>query len=478
LDLNGTNAAVNGLSGSGTIDNTSADPATLSIGNADASSSFAGIVQNSSGSLALVKTGTGTLTLSGANTYSGGTTISNGTLIVNNNNAFGSGVVTLAGGTNQNQGNITVTNTFFAPAGTTTTLDPANGNYTINGNFTGSGTITRSIGVNPPVSLFLGGDNSGFTGTFQDQNSANSVVRFTSNTAGSASARWIFNQAQLLGRTTLPTTTGTIQFGSMSGAGILSPNAGVVNTIEVGALGLNDTFGGTLSDNAGGIIALTKVGAGTLTLSGANNYTGPTIVSNGTLIVSSRKVSSGDFTLVNGTTLGITLATNGVSLNMTSLAMGNNCTNNFTGINSTTVPAISDSGTLTLAGQVVVNVQGTNFAVAQYPLISYTGITGAGGFSVGSLPAGITGNIITNAGTIALNVTQIPATAPTPVPITNNLSGRTLILTWPAGQGWRLVSETNLTSNSWVTVPGYTDGIYTNTIDPTTPRMFYRLIYP
>ena len=481
LDLNGTNAAINGLSGAGTVDNTSTNPATLNIGNANVNATFTGIIQNTGTNLALVKTGTGTLTLSGANTFSGGLTLSNGTLIVNNNAAFGSGIVTLAGGTNQ--GNVTVTNTFFAVTNTTTIFDVQGGNYAINGNITGGGTIMRSAGVTPPLSLYLGGDNSGFTGTFQDQNSANSVVRFTANTAGSASARWIFNQAQLLGRTSLPGVTGTIHFGSMSGTGILSPNASVVNTIEVGALGLNDMFSGTLSETAGGIVALTKVGTGTLTLSGANNYTGPTIVNNGTLIVSSKKVSTGDFTLADGTTLGVNLVNNGVSLSMTSLTMGNNCTNSFTGLNSTTVSAIADSGALTLSGQVVVNAQGTNFVIGQYPLISYSTIAGTGGFSLGSVPTGVTANIITNAGTIVLNVTQVPVTGP--VTITNSFRGGTLTLSWPVGQGWRLVSQTNSLStglnpnpSAWGTVPGYTDGSYSAAIDPAKPTVFYRLVNP
>ena len=486
LDVNGTNATINGFaSGSGIVDNTSADPAILTIGNADASSSFAGVAQNSSGSLALVKTGTGTLTLSGANTYSGGLTLSNGTLVVANNNAFGSGTVTLAGGTNQNQGNVTVANTFFAVANTTTTLDPANGNYTINGNFTGSGTITRSLGVNPPVSFYLGGDNSGFTGTFQDGNSANSVTRFTSTNAGSASARWIFNQAQNNTRTTIEFAgSGTIEFGSISGPGFLSAAiAGTVKTVVVGALGLNDTFSGALTDN-GATLALTKVGAGTLTLSGANNYTGPTIVSNGTLIVSSRKISTGDFTLTDGATLGVTLTTNGASLNMTSLTLGNNCTNTFTGTNSTTVPAINNTGVLTLSGHVVVNAQGGIFAtVGQYPLISSGSISGTGGFVIGSLPTGVTANIITNGSAIVLNVTQVPVTGP--VTITNSFNGSTLTLTWPAGQGWRLVSQTNSLStglnpnpSAWNTVPGYTDGSYSVTADPAKPTVFYRLVNP
>ena len=482
LNINGTNAAINGLSGSGTVDNTSTNSATLNIGNADVSSTFAGTIQNTGTNLALVKIGAGTLTLNGLNnTYSGGTTLSNGTLAFGNGSAFGTGAVTLNGGTLSwyyVSGNVVFTNNLVVNGAAT--FDVVNGNATFNGSLSGSGTLTRSAGVNPPVSLFLGGDNSGFTGTFQDQNSANSVVRFTSTNSGSASARWIFNQAQLLGRTSLPTVTGTIHFGSMSGAGILSPNAAVATTVEVGALGLNDAFSGSLSETAGGTIALTKVGVGTLTMSGANNYTGPTIVSNGTLNVSSAKVSTGDFTLIDGTTLGVNLATNGVSLNMTSLTLGNNCTNSFTGINSTTVPAVANSGALTLSGQVVVNVQGTNFAVAHYPLISYSSITGTGGFAVGSLPAGITANIITNGSAIVLNVTQIPVLGP--VTITNQISGNALTLTWPAGQGWKLQMQTNSLAKglgtNWVYISDGSISSTNITIDTTKPTVFYRLANP
>jgi len=51
------------------------------------------------GSLALSKSGGGTLTLSGANTYSGGTTVTAGTLIAGNNSALGSGTLAMAAGT-------------------------------------------------------------------------------------------------------------------------------------------------------------------------------------------------------------------------------------------------------------------------------------------------------------------------------------------------------------------------------------------
>jgi autotransporter-associated beta strand protein len=61
---------------------------TLSVGNNNLSTTFAGIIQESGG---LTKSGTGTLTLTGANTYSGPTTVTVGTLRVNNSTGSGTG---------------------------------------------------------------------------------------------------------------------------------------------------------------------------------------------------------------------------------------------------------------------------------------------------------------------------------------------------------------------------------------------------
>jgi autotransporter-associated beta strand protein len=77
FDLNGSTETIANLYGSGVVDNTAAGTsAALSLGNG--SCTFSGTLQNSgSGAkLALVKSGTGTLTLGGTNAYTGGTTIS------------------------------------------------------------------------------------------------------------------------------------------------------------------------------------------------------------------------------------------------------------------------------------------------------------------------------------------------------------------------------------------------------------------
>ena len=54
----------------------------FSVGALGLSSIFSGVISNNTGTAALVKVGSGTLTLSGANTYTGGTTINDGTLLV------------------------------------------------------------------------------------------------------------------------------------------------------------------------------------------------------------------------------------------------------------------------------------------------------------------------------------------------------------------------------------------------------------
>ena len=75
---------------------------TYTIGGANANTEFDGAIKDGTvGTVALVKTGSGVLTLTGTNNYSAGTTINGGVLLVNNTygSGTGSGSVTVAGGT-------------------------------------------------------------------------------------------------------------------------------------------------------------------------------------------------------------------------------------------------------------------------------------------------------------------------------------------------------------------------------------------
>ena len=107
----------------------------LSVGSNNLNTTFSGSIQESG---TLIKDGTGTLTLAGANTQNGGTTINAGMLIASNRSgsATGTGKVNVKAGTLGGKGIIS-------------------GAVTVG---TGSGTgafLTPSVGSNQPVTLTL-----------------------------------------------------------------------------------------------------------------------------------------------------------------------------------------------------------------------------------------------------------------------------------------------------------------------------------
>jgi len=115
LDLNNFNETINGLDGTSNtvlgqiVNNGSTLLRTLTVGDGDANGSFAGIIRNNTsgtGTMALTKIGTGTQTLSGANTYTGATNVSAGTLLVNGSTHASSTVTVAPGATLGGDGTI------------------------------------------------------------------------------------------------------------------------------------------------------------------------------------------------------------------------------------------------------------------------------------------------------------------------------------------------------------------------------------
>jgi autotransporter-associated beta strand protein len=149
----------------------------------------------------------------------------------------------------------------------------------ISGSLGGSGTIFKTQGY----SVFLSATNSGFTGTYSNQQS---YSFFSQPYAGSAGATWSITGGAIA--TTLAGNQ-TISLGALSGnGGQLGNNIGSsLATYSIGALGATSAFGGNIVDSVGGggTTAIHLIG-GKLTLAGTNTFSGGTTISNGTLLIS------------------------------------------------------------------------------------------------------------------------------------------------------------------------------------------------
>jgi fibronectin-binding autotransporter adhesin len=251
---------------------------------------ISGLVAGTSG---LVKAGAGRLVLSGANTgLSGGVTLNAGVLSADHDNALGTGALTLSGGTlRSTSGNRILANSVVVTAATSTSIldNTGTGDLILAGAMTGTGSL--SINSTVSRSFWLQGDGSAFGGTvnFTNNNDGTNFRLGGTGVGGNA----LTNGSDWSGTTfVLSGATGNnrgiiwnglagtvVKLGALSGTGRigLSGNAAVW---EIGALNTDTTFSGLIE---GANTGVRKVGAGTLTLSGANNYTGNTTVNAGIL---------------------------------------------------------------------------------------------------------------------------------------------------------------------------------------------------
>ncbi len=262
IDLNGNNITAKNLNAAAGSTVALSNNATLNA-NADTDAVIAGnITDGSTGSGKFVKDGTGTLTLSGNNTFSGGISVNKGTVAIANASNLGAGTVTLAnGGILSMNGSVVANNsfTFSAGQGTITTASGTNSSI---GDIAGAGTLIKSGDGN----LNIAGTNSGFTGG----------LNITGGTLSSSNAL------------TVAALGGT----------------GTWNLVSDGTVNNNgtSTFGGSFEGGS----MLTKKGTGDLVLSGdSSNYSGMTSLENGrTLINGDFGDGSNTLYVRNGATLG------------------------------------------------------------------------------------------------------------------------------------------------------------------------------
>jgi len=263
---------IGSLAGGGTAGvkvTSGASTATLTIAGA-ANTEFAGVLTNDAGTLSLTKTGSGTLNLSGANSYTGATTVNDGVLQISHETGLG----TTAGGVS------------VASAATLDINGVAVGveALTLAGALTGTGTASYAGGITLDTGATVGGDGDlTLSGIIAD----GTLTALTKSGLGTL------------------TLSGTNTY-----TGATAINAGVINAQNNMAFG--DTAGGvTVADGAA--VRLSSditVSVETLDLSGSGISGTGALVGN----AGSSTTWSGAITLSADTTIGIDGAAGTTSL--------------------------------------------------------------------------------------------------------------------------------------------------------------------
>ena len=355
------------------------------------------------GLAALTKSGSSILTINNINTYTGDTSVLGGSLVIGAPGAIASGNVTVATGaalTVQAGGAIPTTANLTANGSVTLNASTTLATLTGAGNLTEAGTLTLTNGGNfsgtlrdgtSPNALNLTGGNLTLSGnnTYSGGTTLSGATLSISsdNNLGNPAGGITFNNAALQITGTTDTTTAR-PITLSSGTGYFNIAAPTNNF----SIAMAITGGGGLG----------KSGPGTLTVSGANNYTGTTAIDAGTLVLAPGGTlgSAANLTLGNGATAG-TLDLSNASATVSGLsALSNTTTPNLIKIGAGQSLAVNGN---VLVGGITGNGSSTMLTVTG-PSVNFN--SSGGNFIVGNQAGGNTPNTA-NATLDLSNVTNV-----------------------------------------------------------------------
>ncbi|HEU5070327.1 MAG TPA: autotransporter-associated beta strand repeat-containing protein [Verrucomicrobiae bacterium] len=267
----------------------------------------------------------------------------------------------------------------------------------------GSGTVNQSGGL---FSAAAGGLNlarfAGSSGTYN----LNGGTLQTFNVASSAGTNAVFN---FNGGTLQAAASNPAFFEGLSRANVRDGGA-VIDTatfnVSLAQPLLTSDIGGDL-----GTGGLTKLGVGVLTLTGSNAYAGPTMVSQGTLLVTpAHRMAAGAVNVASGATFGVTLSTSGAA-QVGALTLGSASVDStivafslLTGTNPAN--AVLECGPVTLNGTNTISVSGL-LNSGTFPVLKYTGALAGSGYlnPVARTPHGYSGTVSNDVATSTIYVT-------------------------------------------------------------------------
>ena len=321
------------------------------LANGDGTASIANVF---SGAGSMEKTGSGTTTLLGTNSYMGGTTLSAGTLVAGSADALGSGTLTAAGSDGVDEvtlrvgetgatSALTLANDIFVSAGKTLILESSNEGNALAGAISGSGALKLSSGtltlsgadtahgntisggvVIDGATLRVnsaGWGNKGNLGTLFSYTGTvlknGGVLEVTA--AQTAADQGGYGTGGALRGFSVSAGTGTYRYTAAADSSVANNDANqfigladdatlIFDVVQAGAtltvtkvIAKNEGDAATTKTSG----SLTKTGAGTLVLTpngGANNFTGGVTIEAGTLVAGSADaLGSGPVTAAGST---------------------------------------------------------------------------------------------------------------------------------------------------------------------------------